>query len=108
MGLLGDRIPSAQTLRRLLRDRDTDWLTELQPLVVRLVRRWEAACGTDEAAEPETDVDEEPREACAVDGKTVHASFDTVRGVPCTHIVSARLDGSLVVGRPPCPRRATS
>ena len=33
LGLLGDRIPSAQTLRRLLRDRGPDLLAELQPLV---------------------------------------------------------------------------
>ena len=90
LGILGDRIPSAQTLRHLLRDRDTDLLAELQPLVVRLVRRLEAVCGTD------ADEDEEPLEACAVDGKTVRASFDAVRGIRRTHIVSARLDCGLV------------
>ena len=31
LGILGARIPSAQTLRRLLRDRNTDLLAELQP-----------------------------------------------------------------------------
>ena len=120
LGILGDRIPSAQTLRRLLRDRDTDLLAELQPLVVRRVRRLEAACGPDADAEPETDADAEPLEACAVDGKTVRASFDAVRGIRRTHIVSARLDCGLVVhqtavpekrgepGHPPTPGRSGS
>ena len=92
LGILGDRIPGAQTLRRLLRDRDTDLLAELQPLVMRL--------------EPETDADTEPLEACAVDGKTVRASFDAVRGVPRTHIVSAQLDGGLVVHQTAVPEKS--
>ena len=95
LGILGDRIPSTQTLRRLLRDRDTDRLAELQPLVVRL----EAVCAPDADTEAEADMDAQPREACAVDGKTVRASFDAARGVPRTHIVSARLDNGLVVGQ---------
>ena len=103
LGILGDRIPSAQTLRRLLRDRDTDLLAELQPLVMRL----EAACGPDADAEPETDADAdaEPLEACAVDGKTVRASFDAVRGIRRTHIVSARLDCGLVVHQTAVPEK---
>ena len=104
LGILGDRIPGAQTLRRLLRNRDTDLLAELQPLVVRLVRRLEAACAPDADAEPETDA--EPLEACAVDGKTVRASFDAVRGVPRTHIVSARLDGGLVIHQTAVPEKS--
>ena len=43
LGLLGDRVPSAQTLRRLLRDRGSDLLAELQPLVMRLATACEAA-----------------------------------------------------------------
>ncbi len=93
LGLLGDRIPSAQTLRRLLRDRGSDLRAELQPLVLQLARRLEAVCAAD--AEPEVE-EEEPWEACAVDGKTVRASGDADRGVPRTHIVSARLDCGLV------------
>ncbi len=45
LDLLGDRIPSAQTLRRLLRDRGSDLLAERQPLVLRLARRLDAARG---------------------------------------------------------------
>ena len=97
LGILGDRIPSAQTLQRLLRDRDTDLLAELQPLVVWLARRLEAACATDADAGPEAD--EEPLEACAVDSKMMRASFDTAQGISRTHIVSAWLDGGLVVGQ---------
>ncbi|MCY4521923.1 MAG: ISAs1 family transposase [Caldilineaceae bacterium] len=90
MGILGDRIPSAQTLRRLLRDRGSDLLAELQPLVARLARWLAEASAVD--AEPAAAEEEAPWEACAVDGKTVRASFDTARGTPRTHIVSARLD----------------
>ena len=64
LGLLGERIPSAQTLRRLLRDRGSDLLPELQPLVMRLA----AACAAAEEEKPEEkDEDEgkEPLEACA-------------------------------------------
>ena len=101
LGILGDRIPSAQTLRRLLRDRDTDLLAELQPLVVQWAEQLEAACETDADGEPEADTG--PREACAVDGKTVRASFDADRGVARTHIVSARLDSGLTVGQTAVP-----
>ena len=87
LGILEDCIPGTQTLRRLRWDRDTDLLAELQSLVVRLVWRLEA---------------------CAVDGKTVRASFDADRGVPRTHIVLARLDRGLVDTRPRCPRKATN
>ena len=106
LGILGDRIPSAQTLRRLLRDRDTDLLAELQPLVVRLARRLEAVCAPNADMEAEADRDAEPLEACAVDGKTVRASFDAERGVPRTHIVSARLDNGLVVGQTAVPDKS--
>ena len=82
-------IPGARTLRRLLQDWDTDLLVERQLLVVRLARRLEAVCGTDE--------DAEPLEACAVDGKTIRASCDADRDVARPHIVSARLDRGLVV-----------
>ena len=96
LGILGDRIPSAQTLRRLLRDRGSDLQAELQPLVDRLAQRLAAA-------EENTAADEapaaEPLVACAVDGKTVRGSGDAARGLRRTHIVSARLDEGLVVGQ---------
>ena len=60
------------------------------------------------AAEPEEEDDEKPMAACAVDGKTVRASFDADRGVPRTHIVSVRLDSSLTVGRRRYPTSPTS
>ena len=101
LGILGERIPSAQTLRRRLRDRSSDLLAELQPLVERLARRLAAAAAGD--AEPEGDAEEAPWEACASDGKTVRASFDAERGVARTHIVSARLDQGLTVGQTAVP-----
>ena len=50
LGILGERIPGAQTLRCRLRDRGSGLLAELQPLVARLA-----------AAESEEE-DEEPNE----------------------------------------------
>ena len=52
LGLLGARIPSAQTLRRLLRDRGPDLLAELQPLVAQLAAACEAAAAGEEEGEP--------------------------------------------------------
>ena len=98
LGLLGERIPSAQTLRRLLRDRGPDLLVELQPLVAQLA----AACAA--AEEPaEEEGAEEPLEGCAVDGKSVRRSGDADRGLARTHIVSARLDNGLTVGQAAVP-----
>ena len=97
----GSASPSAQTLRRRLRDRGWDLLAELQPLVARLARRLAEASAAD--AEPAADEEEAPWEACAIDGKTVRASFDAERGVARTHIVSARLDKGLTVGQTAVP-----
>ena len=111
LGLLGDRVPSAQTLRRLLRDRGPDLLAELQPLVVRLAAACAAAAEEEEekpeekAAEEEAEEEEEPLEACAVDGKSVRRSGDAARGLRRTHIVSARLDNGLTVGQMAVPAK---
>ena len=102
LGLLGARIPSAQALRRLLRDRGPDLLAELQPLVVRLA----AACAAAESGEAEEkaeETEEASQEGCAVDGKSVRRSGDADRGLPRTHIVSARLDNGLTVGQAAVP-----
>ena len=81
--ILGDCIPCTQTLRRLLRDRASDLLAELQPLVARL--------------EEGSESDAEPLEACAVGGKTVRASFD-----------AARLDSGLVVRQTAVPEKSNA
>ena len=100
LGLLGARIPSAQTLRRLLRDRGPDLLAELQPLVVQLAA---AESGEEEEeAEGQEEV-EALLEGCAVDGKSVRRSGDADRGRARTHIVSARLDNGLTVGQAAVP-----
>ncbi|MCY4521925.1 MAG: ISAs1 family transposase [Caldilineaceae bacterium] len=52
------------------------------------------------------DAEEAPWEACAVDGKTVRTSFDAARGIPRTHIVSARLDCGLTVGQAAVPDKS--
>ena len=70
MRLLGDRVPSAQTL--------WDLRVELLSLMVRLARRLEAACEAD--AEPKKEEKGKRLEACAVDGKTVRASGNAERG----------------------------
>ena len=85
----------------LLRVRGSDPRVELQSLVVRLARRLEAAPEAD--AESEVKEEAELAETCAIDGKTVRASVDADRGVPCTHIVSVRLASDLVVGRTAVP-----
>lgn len=104
LGLLGARIPSAQTLRRLLRDRGPDLLAELQPLVERLAAACEAEASEEAEEEPEAKEEAEAlREGCAVDGKTVRRSGDADRGVARTHIVSARLDNGLTVGQAAVP-----
>ena len=103
LGLLGDRVPSAQTLRRLLRDRGPDLLAELQPLVMRLAAACEAAA-VEEEEKPEGK-EEEPLAACAVDGKSVRRSGDAARGLRRTHIVSARLDGGLTIGQAAVPAK---
>lgn len=108
LGLLGARIPSAQTLRRLLRDRGPDLLAELQPLTARLAEACAAEAGEedeDETEEEEDEEDEEPLEACAVDGKSVRRSGDVARGLRRTHIVSARLDNGLTVGQAAVPAK---
>ena len=100
LGLLGERIPSAQTLRRLLRDRGPDLLAELQPLVAQLA----AACAAAAEEEPaEEEGAEERLEGGAVDGKSVRRSGDAARGRARTHIVSARLDNGLTVGQTAVP-----
>ena len=66
LGILGKRIPSAQTLRHLLRDRGSDLQAQLQPLVERLAAVYEVEKETEADEEPAA----EPREAYAVDGKT--------------------------------------
>ncbi len=101
LGLLGEHIPSAQTLRRLLRDRGPDLLAELQPLVAQLAAAVAAEAAEEEPAEEEGA--EEPREGCAVDGKSVRRSGDAARGRARTHIVSARLDNGLTVGQAAVP-----
>ena len=107
LGLLGDRVPSAQTLRRLLRDRGSDLLAELQPLVMRLATACEAAAEEEKKPEgkDEDEEEEEPLEACAVDGKSVRRSGDAARGLRRTHIVSARLDGGLTIGQAAVPAK---
>ena len=105
LGLLGDRVPSAQTLRRLLRDRGPDLLAELQPLVMRLATACEAAAEEEKKPEGKDEEEEEPLEACAVDGKSVRRSGDAARGLRRTHIVSARLDGGLTVGQAAVPAK---
>ena len=107
LGLLGDRIPSAQTLRRLLRDRGPDLLAELQPLVMRLAAACEAMAEAGEEEEKPEEKEEaaEPPEACAVDGKSVRRSGDAARGLRRTHIVSARLDGGLTIGQAAVPAK---
>ena len=108
LGLLGDRIPSAQTLRRLLRDRGPDLLAELQPLVARLAAACAAAAESEEAEKPEgkeEDEGKEPPEGCAVDGKSVRRSGDAARGLRRTHIVSARLDNGLTIGQAAVPAK---
>ena len=105
LGLLGARIPSAQTLRRLLRDRAPDLLAELQPMVAQLAAACEAAAEAGEEEE-EAEGKEEAKaalEGCAVDGKSVRRSGDADRGVARTHIVSARLDNGLTVGQAAVP-----
>jgi len=102
LGLLGARIPSAQTLRRLLRDRGPDLLAELQPPVAQLAAACAAAAEEEEASEGQAEA-EAPREGCAVDGKAVRRSGDADRGLPRTHIVSARLDNGLTVGQAAVP-----
>ena len=72
--------------------------------MVRPVRRLEAALEAD--AESEAKEEAELAETCAVDGKTVRASGDADRGVPCTHIVSVRLTSGLVVGQAAVPDKA--
>lgn len=105
LGLLGARIPSAQTLRRLLRDRGPDLLAELQPLVAQLAAACAAAAASEEEEEEPAEEEgaEEPREGCAVDGQSVRRSGDADRGVARTHIVSARLDNGLTVGQAAVP-----
>ena len=66
LGLLGERVPSAQTLRRLLRDRGSDLLAELQPLVMRLATACEAAA--EEEKKPEEAETEEGRGRGAAGG----------------------------------------
>ncbi len=96
LGLLGARVPKAQTLRRLLRDRGSNLLAELQPKVDRLTRCLEAQC---KAHGARTDEAAEPLAACAIDGKTARRSGDETRGIPRAHIVSARLENGQVVGQ---------
>ncbi|MCY3659986.1 MAG: ISAs1 family transposase [Caldilineaceae bacterium] len=104
LGLLGERTPSAQTLRRLLRDRGPDLLAELQPLVAQLAAACEAAAAGEEEGEPAGQSEAEAlRESCAVDGKSVRRSGDAARGLVRTHIVSARLDNGLTVGQAAVP-----
>ena len=105
LGLLGARIPSAQTLRRLLRDRGPDLLAELQPLVMRLATACEAAAEEEKKPEGKDEEEEEPLEACAVDGKSVRRSGDAARGLRRTHIVSARLDNGLTIGQAAVPAK---
>ena len=116
LGILGARIPSAQTLRRLLRDRGPDLLAELQPLVMRLAAACEAMAAAGEEAEKpegkepegkeEEEAEAEPLEGCAVDGKSVRRSGDAARGLRRTHIVSARLDGGLTIGQAAVPAKS--
>ena len=105
LGLPGVRIPGAQTLRRLLRDRGPDLLAELQPLVAQLAAACEAAVEAEaEEEEPEGQAEAEALlEGCAVDGKSLRRSGDADRGVARTHIVSARLDNGLTVGQAAVP-----
>ena len=57
-------------------------------------------------AEPEEKEEVELAETCTVDGKTVRASGDPDRGVPCMHIVSVWLISGLVVGQTAVPDKS--
>ena len=108
LGLLGDRIPSAQTLRRLLRDRGPDCWRSCSPWWRGLAAACAAAAESEEAEKPEgkeEDEGKEPPEGCAVDGKSVRRSGDAARGLRRTHIVSARLDNGLTIGQAAVPAK---
>ena len=89
-GLLGDRVPSAQTLRRLLRDRGPDLLAELQPLVARLAAAC-AAAESEEAEKPEgKDEDEDEEPPGAVPSTASRCAARATRPAACAARTSSR------------------
>ena len=73
---------------------------------MRLATACEAAAEEEEEKpEGKAGEDEEPLEACAVDGKSVRRSGDAARELRRTHIVSARLDGGLTIGQAAVPAK---
>ena len=84
VGILDKRVPSAQTLRRLLREMGSDLMAVLQPLVAQL---------------REGMADAEGGSACALDGKALRGAADPEQGRCGSHIVSAWCETGLTVAQ---------
>ena len=84
LGIVGERLPSAQTLRRQLQERDTNLMAEWQSLLTRFRQELDPIV---------------PTTACAKDGKTIRWAADPARQEPGSHIVSVQLDNGLVVAQ---------